>query len=53
VYALQEIIETQAIPALLLAINNNLILLDHSLYLQNSEGFIDAINTELTKGVCY
>jgi protein-disulfide isomerase-like protein with CxxC motif len=53
VYALQEIIETQAIPALLLAINDNLILLDHSLYLQNSEGFIDAINTELTKGVCY
>lgn len=50
VYALQEIIETQAIPALLLAVNDNLILLDHSLYLQNSENFINAINTELTKG---
>jgi protein-disulfide isomerase-like protein with CxxC motif len=49
VYALQDIIETQAIPALLLAINDNLILLDHSLYLQNTEKFIDAINAELIK----
>jgi protein-disulfide isomerase-like protein with CxxC motif len=49
VYALQDIIETQAIPALLLAVNDNLILLDHSLYLQNTAKFIDAINAELVK----
>lgn len=49
VYALQEIIETQAIPALLLAINDDLILLDHSVYLQNTANFIDAINSELIK----
>jgi len=49
IYALQEIIATQAIPALLLAINDELILLDHSLYLQNPDAFIDAIKLELKK----
>ena len=49
IYALQEIIATQAIPALLLAINDELILLDHSLYLKNPDAFIDAIKLELTK----
>ncbi|MEI6893390.1 MAG: hypothetical protein V5789_01915 [Colwellia sp.] len=49
IYALQEIIETQAIPALLLAIDNELILLDHSLYLQNPVEFTDAIKLELNK----
>jgi putative protein-disulfide isomerase len=48
VYALQEIIETQAIPALLLAIDNDLILLDHSLYLQSPSELIDVINDKLT-----
>lgn len=49
IYALQEIIATQAIPALLLAINDELILLNHNLYLQNPDAFIDAIKLELNK----
>ena len=49
IYALQEIIETQAIPALLLAVNDELILLSHNLYLQDSDAFIEAINLELNK----
>lgn len=47
IYALQEIIETQAIPALLLAVNDELILLDHSVYLKDPESFIEAIKLEL------
>ncbi|MBU2869902.1 hypothetical protein [Colwellia sp. E2M01] len=47
VYALQEIIETQAIPALLLAIDDELVLLNHSLYLQNADAFIEAIQFEI------
>lgn len=49
IYALQEIIATQAIPALLLAVNDELILLSHNLYLQNPDEFIDAVKLELTK----
>ena len=49
IYALQEIIETQAIPALLLAIDDELILLSHNLYLQNPDEFIEAIKLELNK----
>ncbi len=49
IYALQEIIGTQAIPALLLAINDDLILLNHNLYLQDSKAIIDAIKLELNK----
>ncbi|GAW96343.1 MULTISPECIES: DsbA family protein [Colwellia] len=49
IYALQEIITTKAIPALLLAINDELILLNHNLYLQNPDDFIDAIKLELNK----
>ncbi|PKI14710.1 hypothetical protein [Colwellia sp. 12G3] len=47
IYALQEIIGTQAIPALLLAINDELILLNHNLYLQEPNAIIDAIKLEL------
>ena len=49
IYALQEIIETQAIPAILLAINDELILMNHNLYLQDSDAFVDAIKLELNK----
>lgn len=49
IYALQEIIETQAIPALLLAVNNDLILLNHNLYLSNPDAIIDGIQLELNK----
>ncbi len=49
VYALQEIIKTQAIPALLLAINNDLILLNHNLYLSNPDAIVEAIQLELNK----
>ncbi len=45
--ALQEIIGTQAIPALLLAIDDNLILLNHNFYLQEPDAIIDAIKLEL------
>lgn len=47
IYALQEIIETQAIPAVLLAVNNDLILLNHSVYLENVDAFVEAIKIEL------
>lgn len=49
IYALQEIIGTQAIPALLLAIDNDLILLNHNLYLQEPKAIIEAIKVELGK----
>jgi putative protein-disulfide isomerase len=44
---LQEVIGTKAIPALLLAHNETLILLNHNLYLENPDKIIEAINTEL------
>jgi putative protein-disulfide isomerase len=44
---LQEVIGTNAIPALLLAHNDTLILLNHNLYLENPEKIVEAINTEL------
>lgn len=44
---LQEVIGTKAIPALLLAHNETLILLNHNLYLENPEKIVEAINTEL------
>jgi len=49
IYALQDIISTQAIPALLLAINDELILLNHNLYIGNPEAIVEAINLELAK----
>lgn len=49
VYALQEIINTQAIPAVLLAVDNELILLNHNLYLTSPNDFVDAVSIELNK----
>jgi putative protein-disulfide isomerase len=51
IYALQDIIGTQAIPALLLAINDELILLNHNLYLKDPTEVINAIKLELNKYV--
>ncbi len=48
-YELLEIIGTQAIPALLLAVNNDLVLLNHNLYLDNPKHIIDAVTIELSK----
>lgn len=49
VFALQEIIETQAIPALLLAIDDELILLNHNFYLTQPKAIVEAIQLELNK----
>ncbi len=49
VFALQEIIATEAIPALLLAINDELILLNHNFYLQEPKAIIDAIKLEINQ----
>jgi len=49
IYALQDIIGTQAIPALLLAINDELILLNHNLYIGDPDAIIEAINLEITQ----
>jgi protein-disulfide isomerase-like protein with CxxC motif len=44
---IQEIIGTQAIPALLLACNESLVLLNHNLYLENPDAIVDAVKLEL------
>jgi protein-disulfide isomerase-like protein with CxxC motif len=44
---IQEIIGTQAIPAMLLAYNENLVLLNHDLYLENPSAIVDAVTLEL------
>ena len=49
VFALQEIIQTEAIPALLLAIDNELILLNHHLYLKEPQKIVEAVKLELNK----
>ena len=49
VYSLQEIINTEAIPALLLAINDELILLSHNFYLTEPKAIVDAVQLELNK----
>jgi len=46
---LQELIGTQAIPAILLASNESLVLLNHNLYLEEPETIIDAVKLELEK----
>lgn len=46
---LQELIGTQAIPAMLLACNENLVLLNHNLYLAEPDAIIEAVNAELEK----
>jgi protein-disulfide isomerase-like protein with CxxC motif len=49
IFALQEIIQTEAIPALLLAIDNELILLNHHLYLKEPQAIVEAVKLELNK----
>ncbi|TWX55753.1 hypothetical protein [Colwellia hornerae] len=49
IYDFQEYISTKAIPALLIAHNENLTLLNHNLYLQNPSAIIEAIELELAK----
>lgn len=45
--SISEIINTTAIPALLLAIGDNLVLLNHNYYLNQPEAIIDAVKLEL------
>ena len=49
IFALQEIINTQAIPALLLAIDDQLILLNHNFYLTQPQAIAEAVQLELDK----
>lgn len=49
IFSLQEIINTEAIPALLLAIDDQLILLNHNFYLTQPKAIIDAVQLELNK----
>lgn len=49
ILSLQEIIATQAIPALLLAVNDELVLLNHNYYLQQPDAIVDAIKIEIDK----
>lgn len=44
---LQEIIGTKAIPALLIAIDEKLVLLNHNLYLKHPKAIVEAIELEL------
>ncbi len=46
---LQEVIQTQAIPAILLAVDENLILLNHNLYLKHPKAIVEAVKLELAK----
>lgn len=47
VLELQEVMGTSSIPALLLAIDDKLILLNHNLYLSDHNAIIDAVKLEL------
>jgi len=49
IFALQEIMNTEAIPALLLAIDDQLILLNHNYYLIQPEAIIEAVQLELNQ----
>ena len=46
-FEFQELINTSAIPALLIAVEDNLILLNHNLYLKSPESIVEAIELEL------
>ena len=50
IFEMQDIIGTKAIPALLLAVNDNLTLLDHSVYLNDPKAINEAISAEMSKG---
>jgi protein-disulfide isomerase-like protein with CxxC motif len=49
IFEIQEIINTKAIPALLLAVGENLILLNHNLYIDNPKAIVEAVTLELNK----
>ncbi|MDO6507474.1 DsbA family protein [Colwellia sp. 4_MG-2023] len=49
IYSLQEMMNTEAIPALLLAVNDQLILLNHNFYLTQPSAIIEAVELELNK----
>lgn len=49
IYELQEIINTEAIPALLLAVEDQLILLNHNFYLAQPNAIVEAVQLELNK----
>ena len=49
IYSLQEIINTEAIPALLLAVDDQLILLNHNFYLSQPHAIVEAVQLELNK----
>ena len=49
IFELQEVIQTSAIPAVLLAVGDNLTLLNHNLYLQEPSSIVEAIKLELNK----
>jgi len=49
IYALQEIINTEAIPALLLAVDEQLILLNHNFYLSQPTAIVEAVQLEFKK----
>ena len=49
IFALQEIINTEAIPALLLAVGDQLILLNHNFYLTQPSAIVEAVQIELNK----
>jgi protein-disulfide isomerase-like protein with CxxC motif len=51
IFALQEIIATEAIPALLLAIDDQLILLNHNFYLDEPSAIVEAVKLEIEKAV--
>ncbi len=47
IFEFQEVINTTATPALLIAVDDNLILLNHNLYLKQPEAIVEAIQLEL------
>ncbi len=49
IFDLQEIINTEAIPALLLAIDDELVLLNHNFYLTEPKAIVEAVQLELNK----
>jgi protein-disulfide isomerase-like protein with CxxC motif len=49
IFALQELINTEAIPALLLAVDDQLILLNHNFYLTQPKAIVEAVQLELNK----
>jgi putative protein-disulfide isomerase len=49
IFEIQEIINTKAIPALLLAHDDNLTLLSHNLYLTTPHAIVEAIKIELNQ----